>query len=273
MISLSVDLSNVLKMRTDLGPTLTKALDDAVGTLAIQSHSHLLENAQSKLKSTREKYVSALNFKKDAGEWTIQLDKSAMWIEEGMAEHEMIDDLLSSPKAKMSKDGSRFIIIPFQHNIGPSKQTQAQNDLTSTIKSELRRRNLPYGKLELGPDGTPKTGLVRRFDINAPMKTHEGPGQGWGAIGAPRQGPTGIPFLKNIAIYQKEIQNQVTGKSGIKKSIMTFRIASSKHKGTGRWVHPGLDARHFFEETQAWALQQWEQKIVPDILKRVDSAL
>jgi hypothetical protein len=51
------------------------------------------------------------------------------------------------------------------------------------------------------------------------------------------------------------------------RHITTFRVASSKHKGTGRWVHPGLQARNFFEEGYDWAKMTFEQQMVPQILQ------
>jgi len=273
VISLNVDLTAILDLQKELEPKVQTALLEAAQGLALQAHAHVLEEAQSKLHATRDKYVSALNFKqisKDA--WVISLDASAMWIEEGKPEGTMLDDLLSSPKAKTAKDGSTYIVVPFQHNKGPSRQTPAQNDLTSTIKQEMRQRKIPYGKLETDEHGKPKMGKLHTFDIWAPMKTAQGPGQGHGPIGAPRQGPTGIPFLNRVNVYQREIKN-AAGKSSVRKDIMTFRVASSKHYAEGRWYHPGTPARNLMDTTADWALKVWETKIVPDLLRRLDSTL
>ena len=161
---------------------------------------------------------------------------------------------------------SRYLVVPFQHNKGPTQQTQAQRDLTNTVKAEMKRRKIPYGGLEKDSSGQPKIGKLHSFDIlHAPTKTQDGPGQGHGQIGAVRQGPTGIAFLQGIRVYQKRIKDE-KGNSSVQKQVMTFRVASSKHKGTGRWVHPGLQAKRFFEEAEKWALEVWETKIVPEIL-------
>jgi hypothetical protein len=271
MISLNIDLSALLDLQKELEPKVQSALQEAAQSLALQSHAHILEQAQSKLHSSRDKYVSALDFKQVSKDtWIISLDSSAMWIEEGKPEGSMLDDLLASPKAKTAKDGSKYIVVPFQHSKGPSRQTPAQNDLTATIKQEMRNRKIPYGKLETDENGKPKMGKLHTFDIWAPMKTAQGPGQGHGPMGAPRQGPTGIPFLNRVNVYQREIKN-AAGKSSVRKDIMTFRVASSKHAAEGRWHHPGIRERLLFEETEKWALDEWEQKIVPDLLRKLDS--
>ncbi len=249
-------------------PKAQEVFSDAMRDLSAQAHAHLLEQVQSKLHSTRQKYIDALRFEQvEDGAWLITLEPSALWIEEGIpANREMIDDLLKSKKAKMSKDGSRYLSVPMQHNKGPSQQTPAQQDLTATLKSELKRRNIPYGKIEKDSAGNPKVGLLHKFDIrHGPMKTAHGPGQGKGLIGQVRQGSSGIPFLQGVRVYQKPVKDK-TGKTSVQRSIMTFRTVSSKQKGSGKWVHPGLTPKHFFEETADWALQEWERRIKDKVL-------
>jgi hypothetical protein len=194
-----------------------------------------------------------------------------MWIEEGMPPHEMIDNLLKSPKAKTSKDGSKYLSIPFKHNKGPTQQTAPQTSLTDTIKSSLKEMNksrskgnkIPYAKIETNPDGSPKLGLLHKFDIvDKPLKMSNSPGQGKGPVGAPMQGPTGIPFLKGVRIYQNK---NAQGK--VERTIMTFRTVSSKMKGTGRWFHPGLEPVKFLDQAFDWAMKEWETKMKPAIIE------
>jgi hypothetical protein len=245
-----------------------KAMSDAARDLTAQTHAHILEEVQAKLHSTREKYINALSFKQvDADTWVIELGKDAMFIEEGIKPNmDMLDGLLKSPKAKTAKDGSRYIVVPFEHKKGATQQTPAQNTLTNTIKSEMKKRKIPYGKLEMGADGKPKTGLLHSFDImKQPVKTAPGAGSGHGPIGAVKQGATGIPHLQGVRVYQSNVKD-AKGKESVKKSIMTFRIASSKMKGQGRWVHPGLEAKKFLDEAADWALKEFETRIRDQIL-------
>jgi len=255
MITLNLSLGPLIDLNTELRPKLERALKSAAQQLAMQSHAHLLEQVQEKLHSTRQKYVDAISFNQvDDNTWIIGLDKAAMWIEEGLPEHEMLDNLLKSPKTKRAKDGSRYLVVPFQHNKGPSSQTQAAQDLTATVKQELKKRQIPYSKIERDIHGKPKVGLLHSFDITKdPVKTHDGPGQGHGKIGDVRQGTTGIPFLQSVRIYQRRMKD-----GSVNRGIMTFRVASSKHKGTGKWIHPGLEPRKFLDETADWALQTWD---------------
>lgn len=264
MITLNLALGPLTDLNNTLKPKIDAALKNAAQSLAMQAHAHLLEQVQEKLHSTRERYVDAVNFQQVNNDvWVISLDQSAMWLEEGMDEREMIAGLLKSPKAKMAKDGSKYLSVPFQHNKGPTQQTSAAQDLTATVRQELQKRQIPYGKIERDESGKAKLGLLHKFDImKDPVKSHEGAGQGHGPVGSVRQGMTGIPFLQSVRVYQRQMAG-----GAIKKGIMTFRTVSSKHKGTGRWVHPGIEPRKFFDETADWALSVW-----PKIASEIDKA-
>lgn len=268
MIFFNLDLGPLLSLSRELKPTVEQAMKDAARDLAVQAHAHIVEEVQQKLHSTRQKYLNALSYTQvDEDTWVISLDKEALFIEDGLPPNkDMLDGLLKSPKAKTAKDGSRYLIVPFEHKKGKTEQTQAMSTLTDTIKTEMKRKRIPFGKIETDSKGQPKTGLLHSFDIlKNPVKSGQGPGQGHGPTGSVRQGPTGIPFLQGVRVYQNKVKGK-DGKESIKKSIMTFRVASSKHKGQGRWIHPGLEAKHFFDEAAKWALKEFEEKIRDQIL-------
>jgi hypothetical protein len=274
VIHFNLDFGPILAMVRNFDSTVRKALDDAARDLTAQTHAHIVEKVQASLHSTREKYLNALSFRQvDSETWVIELGQDAMFIEEGIKPNtDMLDGLLKSPKAKTAKDGSRYIVVPFEHKKGKTQQTPAQTSLTDTIKKEMAKRQIPYGKLENGPDGKPKTGLLHSFDImKAPIKTGPGPGSGHGPIGKVKQGPTGIPHLQGVRVYQTKVKDS-SGKESVKKSIMTFRVASSKMKGQGRWVHPGLEPKKFLDEAAEWALKEFEGRIRDKILISVSQA-
>lgn len=273
MIYINLDMSSVIGLAKTFEEKTRRAMSEAARDLATQAHAHIIEQVQSKLHSTREKYIEALRIESvDNDTWVISLDKSAMFIEEGMKPNtNMLEFLLKSPKAKTAKDGSRYLVVPFEHKKGPTQSTPAQKTLTDTIKSEMKKRKIPYGSIENDANGKPKLGLLHSFDImKTPVKSGAGPGQGHGPIGQVRQGPTGIPFLQGVRVYQSKVKDK-SGNEHVKKSIMTFRVASSKHKGTGRWIHPGIQAKKFFDEAAKWALDEFENRIRDKILISISS--
>lgn len=272
MIKVNIDASAIVNVGTDLERDLKKVMKDAGQKIMAMTYAHIVEEAGKKLHSRREMYIKGIKTSQ-VGEDTflIHLDASVMWIEEGMEAHNMVEDLLSGKGTKTAKDGSKYAVIPFKHNKGPTQQTPAQTSLTDTIKSELKKKGIGYSKIEKDSMGKPKLGLLHSLDIRTPAKTAEGPGQGKGPMGQPKQGPTGIPFLHGVRVYQREVAGP-GGQKTVKRDIMTFRVVSSKHKNQGRWDHPGLDAVKIFDGAIDWAKKTWEEKIVPEISKKLNEA-
>jgi hypothetical protein len=278
MLLVNLDISGLLDLQKSLDSVVRDEMKNAGQALAAATHAHILEEAGKKLHSTLKPFQDHLTLfpLEGSGEnvWVVNLDRKYRWIDDGMEEHEMIDDLLKSKKVKTAKDGSRYLSVPFDHGPGKGKtgSTPAQQSLVATIKKELKNRGIPFGKIEKGADGKPLMGTLHNIDITKePLKSIQGPGQGKGPIGQVKQGPTGIPFLQGIRITQKMVKDPNTGKESVKRGIMTFRTVSSKMKGTGRWVHPGLTPKNLLEEGQKWAEDQWSRIIAPQLLKSVIS--
>lgn len=264
---INVDLSGLdpLKQFDDL---LVEESRKAAQLLSGMAHAHMVELANQKLHSRRPLFLENLKVYEEDNVFIIELDAKMAWINDGMGQHDMLDGLLASPKAKRAKDGSKYIIVPFKHGPGEggAQTTPAQADLVATIKRafETQKNPIPWNKLEMGSNGKPKLGRLHSLNImHKPVKTHHGPEQGKGPIGAPRQGITGIPFLQGVSVYQRENKE---GK--VERGILTFRIASSKHKGE-RWMHPGVEGTHLFEDTYKWAMDEWNNTIAPQVFQRV----
>lgn len=262
-LSIVIDMAEIREQFAGLTKQLEEKLTTAAASLAIQTHAHVKEQAQSRLTTRREAYVDALQFEQlDAQTWAITVPQKIRWIEDGMPAHDMLEDLLKSPKAKTSKDGGKYIVIPFKHNKGPTQQTPMQASLLSKIKSVMKEKKIPYGKIEKNADGSPKQGLLHSIDIKEPN---------------PKAAHHTNHILEGIRVYQKGKKNAdgspKLGKDGhqaVSREVMTFRIASSKHKGTGKWQHPGLEAMNFLDEAYEWAMRLWESEIQPEILRSLN---
>jgi hypothetical protein len=266
-VRLILDTGTIDGLGDEIRERLRAATKRAAATLAPAMHAHALELASERLHSRREMFVDNLHFIEEQNDtYVISLDAKARWIDDGMEAHDMKADLLKSPKAKTAKDGSKYLVVPFNHGPGKGATTMspAQLTLQDTIKRELKNRKIPYAKIEKDGHGRPKTGLLHSFDIgDKPLKTAEGPGQGKGPVGKVMQGPTGIPLLQGIRVYQRATEG---GK--VKRAIMTFRIVSSKH-GADRWQHPGVKAARILDDTYEWGKREWEHNILPTLLDEV----
>jgi hypothetical protein len=282
MFRIMLDLSALQQLAERFDPKAIESLGKKTAhDLAAATHAHIIEQANAKLHSRLKPFLDGIKFSAENEDtWVIILDKSVRWIDDGMDPHSMVEYLLtekpgSKGKVRTAADGSRFRVIPFNH--GPGKgattTTPAQQSLISTIKAEMKTRNIPFGKIEKDEGGAPKTGMLHSFDImRAPLKTvgFGARGQGWGPVGAVKQGPTGIPFLQGVRVYQNPVKDKA-GKETVKRSVMTFRIVSSKHSGGGRWFHPGLPPEHIFDEAAQWAQKEWETHAMPALLEALQS--
>ena len=250
-LEFNIDFETILAAHESDIAGLTKDLSEAVAGLAAQTHAHVVEMANERLHSRREAYVNALKFEEvQPGLWVITVTQPAMWIEEGQEPHNMLDDLLKSPKAKTAKDGSKYLVIPFKHDKGPTQQTAHAQGVTQMLKQELKKRGVPYKKIENGPDGKPKLGLIHTMHLGGEKRPH------WTS-----------PILDGVRIYQRATKNG-KGVTSVSRSIMTFRVASSKQKGTGKWDHPGSAPVKLLDEAFNWCEQQWDNEILPAILSK-----
>lgn len=266
MININIDLSEFADL-LKLEDGLQKAGQEAARDLAAMIHGKASELAGERLNSRRQAFQQGLSYKKvDENTWLVSLDASVRWIDDGQSEHSMLEALLASPKAKRAKDGSKYVVVPFDRSPGQGKTqvTPPETDLINVIKGEMKKRGIPFGKVETDQAGQAKVGKLHAFDImHAPTKTKDEPGQGAGPVGDVRQGPTGIPLLQGVSVYQ----HQAGGRT--RRTIVTYRIASSKHASQGRWDHPGLPAAHIMEDAAAWAVETFEKEMVPAILAKV----
>jgi len=268
MFHINFDASE-LKSLMNIEEAFNDAVKDAEKQLAAMTYTKAVDLATSKLHSRRQMFVDALSIKEEDGVTIVNLNGSARWIDDGQEPHSMLEALLKSPKAKRAADGSMYVVVPFDHGPGkgPANSPESQQPMINALKKEFKQRKIPWGKIERDDQGRPKMGKIHSFDMsNTPIKTGEGAGQGHGKTGAVRQGSTGIPFLQGVAVYQ---HGQAGG--GAKKSVMTFRTASSNQQGA--WQHPGVEAANIMEETWKWAQETMEREIIPLVIESLSKSL
>jgi hypothetical protein len=248
-LKIDVNISDIARQFGDIQKQVESDLKKSVSGLASSTHAKLLELATDNLNSLQKIYKDAVSFERlDDNLWIVALDEKAMFIEEGRKSGFM-QELLDSPKAKTNKKGEKYAVIPFEHSKPPSQQSEKAQDLTNQIRKELKRRDIPYKKLEYNTDGSPKLGLIHRFDVESARLKPEH-----------KNDP-----LKGVAVYQRK------GSDGnIRRDIMTFRIISDKHKSEGIWVHPGMEAKNLMDKAWEWAQNEWENKILPEVLNKYE---
>lgn len=237
------ELNSLSSSFLDVAPII----ETASRSLAQATLEHATQLAHERLHSRRDTYLSALDLKEEDGAYLIILQPKAAWIEDGIDPHDMINDLLSSPKVKLSKDGSKYLAIPFEHASSQNKPT-APRSVASSLQ-EIVRKELDNAKIgleiEKHADGRPKSGLLHRLNLGGPIM----------------RGGAGSRLLDGVSVYQRQTPK------GTVKEALTFRTVSSKSDPSS-WQYPGLEGVKIMEETARWMEQQWSQ-ISSEILKKL----
>jgi hypothetical protein len=244
MLKIYIDVQNIAKEFKELKEEVERDLNQGVARLAASIHAKVLEDSQQELHSTREIYAKALNRVEEIspGVYIIALEEAAMWIEEGIkAGMDMKKGLLKNPK--MYPSGKKYKVVPFEYSKTPSSMTGYAQQVSSKIQQHLRRRNVPYKGIEYGPNGSPRVGRLHEFDF-----------------GGPKPGKGNTPVMKGVNIYQSAEGGNV------RRDVLTFRTVTEDQEG--KWIHPGLTKKNFFERAQTWGINEWEQTMLPAILEK-----
>lgn len=241
------ELSKELKEKTDkIKKDLQDELTMGVANLAKAAWGKSLELARDELGSLSEMYQDNIHFDEISQNfWSITLKSPAMWIEEGRKSGFM-EELLSGKSSRTSKEGKKYAVIPFQHNKKPSEQSAKAKELADQIKKSLRSRGINWKKIEYNADGSPRLGRLHSFNFDTARAKPEHK----------------KPLTHGVTVYQSK------GTDGnVRRDIMTFRIIHEDHQSEGLWVHPGRQGSKILDKVYDWALLEWEQNILPNIMK------
>lgn len=235
------------------------------------------ELAAQKLHTTRQQYSDALYYDDKGGnEIIIGLHASAAHLEKGYDTFDMLKSgLLSGPNVKRSKEGHRYVRVPFENKQAPANPTHPMHNRPVQIGQ--------IGETTRGDLSKDLKRLKRVFGISGQTKL---------PTGGPAQGPVwtigrtpGTPVWTMRDMFGDTRSMSITGGKPISKNLvgltgiqykagrsvrtgyMTWRTASEKtlqewtqtKKGKagkmrqGTWIHPGFSGAHIFPELERFA--------------------
>lgn len=212
----------------------------------------ILSNHEGEISFLKTKIKKLRHFRPDYNctsyrKWDIQVAEGASFVCNGILIHnsgDMREDLLKN-NAKVSKDGTRYKVIPFEHSKNPSQQTSRAREISQMVKKELKARNIPYKKIERDEKGSPRLGKLHSFSVP----------------GSPKPSPKAkFGALSGINIYQRMEKGRAV------RDIMTFRTITSKKDD--RWMHPGLQAEKILDQTFDKIQQIFDLEILPEVLRK-----
>lgn len=252
---------------------IKKDVERGVQGLTAQTHAKVIELANDQLKGFQLK-----DFLGEGGEnvrwskvgtnmWSVEIDESKMFYNDGRKSVSMLTDQWLLKNAKTAKDGSKYAVIPFRDNLrsnANSSGSKASSTLGTMTRNAIRNARTPEGKripirtIEKNKDGTPKLGILHKIKTQ-PMSQSQAPS----LYSSPRsqemalktglKAHGGIFKLEGLAISQRKVG------AGVKREAVTFRVASSKQIAEGRWMYPAITPHNFLQKAFDWAVQQWPQ--------------
>lgn len=239
------------------------AAQAAMRQVALAAEGQARRMASTRLGGTAQMYVDALHFTSPSENvYMVILGAEASHLELGYPSFDMLAaGLARGPKSKLSKEGYRYVSIPFEHKkavatpghpehgrmvqIGQPQETTRGSlaaDLKAAISMAEKSLNMERKSVR-GLGGTPVVGKAWTMTpTDAGLKFKDVLGN-MGQASDP-----GIsPLLHGLTAYQR-----VDRAGRVQKGYVTFRTASEKYAGQ-KWIHPGFDGAHVFRDLEKWA--------------------
>lgn len=276
MISLRAKLEDVDYDFNTLEKGMAMQFRKAVAGLARAAQAEWIRLAQDRLVTSREIYINGLRqaesfeSKMVGGEpvYTISLvGDMPNNIEHGMSAFDMKavrPGWLGGAKARTSKDGHKYVIIPFRHSTSSNARLGYSGKAAKAdLKNELKKTAKEYGLNK----------MVRQLGFTLDR----------GFINAVTPGPVArVPNkAADVHSYLRGLTRIQTPQSGFvekagklpqqrgSSQLMTWRIMSEKSPA-GSWIHPGLTAKLLMPEVELWANKEMG-RIVETVLGLIDT--
>jgi len=259
-IKVVLDADSLSQYMEEFSKELNRDLQKGIAGLAKAVHAHIVEDAQT-LHSSREKYLEDLSEPEQIDDvlWVITLKESSVYIEDGIpTPYDMKPGLLKD--GKTGKNG-KYRIVPMDQGKTPTQMSPRtagyEQNMVNKVMSELKKRGIPYKKLETESAIGRKTGNV----IQKPIQGRGTPLHKNLNLDSYVPGKGNTAQLAKVNIYQEF--NHKTNR--IERKITTFRTVT-EHGQEEKWIHPPIEPLDAFLKAEEFALREWEDKWLPAIL-------
>ena len=170
-------------------------------------------------------------------------------VENGWAGGDMKEALLSGRNAKVSKDGTRYNIVPFRHGTpGTSGANFPGMGSAYGPRGAMSRRLVLPGATSERAKAIGQA-VYRAAKKLGPTTGHPTTATQWGARLPPGLAPKLSPHHKTD-IYAGMVRQTKVYRFAEQGQYTTFRVVSDKSDPQS-WIHPGIEPRHFFADASA----------------------
>ena len=261
-----VNVSDLIKQTNGAMPTeqdIALALSN-IGTAAMAEWKRLADRT---LTSTARDYKAGLRSGVTDSGRTIFLELSGSRVveqaENGFKGGDMRTWMLKSPKAKTSKDGSKYLVVPFRHGTPGAAKGAGTKARSVNVGNRMPRAVHAAAKKLHGTINNP-SGAAGKMGTKWGGRLHEG------SKGVNKAAHKEIATRKKpwhaMSIYKGMVRKEQAdhSKGGSQTSgYTTFRVISSKvRRGPKHWHHPGITGKFLAKKVSKYIDRIAAQAIV-----------
>lgn len=217
------------------------------------ARQHIETLAKNKLSSSMDEYIGALDVRVENFVLIMEIDPDnwlACAVEDGVRGWDMTEShLKNSKKAKMSKEGYRYMHVPIKKEAGgKAGPSEKSKEIQKKINEVMKRPQVQLNKF-----GMSSNKLMTNLGGKMVAGVHSG-----GSVTQMQQldvgGDPDISGLYRSRVFSssEEYHQKMANKKGLPKwQLVMFRTISENPKSK-HWFHPGLQGVNILKETDQW---------------------
>ena len=235
---------------------------------------HIETQAKSKLHSSRDNYLQAINVSMESYVLIVEMDKDnwlACAVEDGVKSWDMNappngKGHLAGPNAKTGKSGYKYVRIPIGKEAG-AKPGPMVGDRGKRIQEKI---NAVMKRPQIVPG---RMGNVSQLHTKMGNQYVAGVLPG-GQIIESQKIATDDPeisglYRSRIFSNSQEYHSKQESKKGMPKWLLTMFRTISENPLSKHWIHPGIQGVKIFPDTEQWA----NMALGPILEKNINEAL
>lgn len=227
------DLLSLAEFLQNYANAIGAGFEKFVQSTPVFTRQFMERQTRKKLTSTRDAYMEAVKVKLAQNVLVVELDKDnwiANAVESGVSSFDMKDKHLKSPKAKISKAGYRYMVIPIgKQKDGTGGKTQKSQDFQAKVNQALANNKFGLKRLKAMVGGKI-------------METQEVLSDDVGLGGFYR-----FRTFETAEAYHSGSRPQW--------QHVLFRVMSENPASKSTWEHPGIEPVHIMRDTENFLMQ------------------
>jgi hypothetical protein len=258
----AVNFDNPNELLAALSLPTPEVMRERVMVLADLARAEIIRLAKERLHSSERDYVAGIQPVQMNGRTAMIVLTGVIpnMVERGWPAHDLRDTILRSAKAKTSKDGYKYMSIPFRINLpGATGRNGSVMGQPYENSSALDGRTLSSFQADLKKSAQGLEASVRKngkTNWGGRLSAEEG-----GPILNPGRHVTGL-YTGMVRIQKNYNQKSTQSRYGTFRTISTNPGSIRSDGHNQNWTHPGIVARNIFQ-----VASEYVARMAPEVMK------